>query len=55
MQVAEQPLSKKVSRPFKIYQVLVPVLLGLFVIGWLFLDEDEVYRFALEHVEGENK
>ena len=31
--------SKKASKPFKAYQVLIPVLLGLFVIGWLFLDE----------------
>jgi hypothetical protein len=36
-----QPIlaSKKVVKPFKTYQVLIPVLLGLFVIGWLFLDE----------------
>jgi len=36
-----QPLlaSKKATKPFKAYQVLIPVLLGLFVIGWLFLDE----------------
>jgi hypothetical protein len=39
METISQPASKKVSRPFKTYQVLVPVLLGLFVIGWLFLDE----------------
>ena len=32
-------LSKKAVKPFKTYQVLIPVLLGLFVIGWLFLDE----------------
>jgi len=32
-------ISKKVVKPFKTYQVLIPVLLGLFVIGWLFLDE----------------
>ena len=31
--------SKKTTKPFKTYQVLIPVLLGLFVIGWLFLDE----------------
>jgi len=35
-----QPVvDKKVTKPFKTYQVLIPVLLGLFVIGWLFLDE----------------
>ncbi len=33
------PTEIKVSKPFKTYQVLIPVLLGLFVIGWLFLDE----------------
>ena len=31
--------AKKVQKPFKAYQVAIPVLLGLFVIGWLFLDE----------------
>ena len=30
-------LSKKAVKPFKTYQVLIPVLLGLFVIGWLAL------------------
>jgi len=30
---------KKTPKPFKTYQVLIPILLGLFVIGWLFLDE----------------
>ncbi len=41
MEKIEQPIitSKKVVKPFKTYQVLIPVLLGLFVIGWLFLDE----------------
>jgi hypothetical protein len=39
MQVVEQSISQKASRPFKVYQVVIPVLLGLFVIGWLFLDE----------------
>ncbi|MDR3651455.1 MAG: lysylphosphatidylglycerol synthase transmembrane domain-containing protein [Paludibacter sp.] len=33
------PTIKKDAKPFKIYQVVIPVLLGLFVIGWLFLDE----------------
>jgi uncharacterized protein (TIRG00374 family) len=39
METISQPLPKKVSKPYKFYQVLIPVLLGLFVIGWLFLDE----------------
>jgi len=39
METISQPTSPKTSRPFKTYQVIVPVLLGLFVIGWLFLDE----------------
>lgn len=34
-----QESNKKITKPFKIYQVVIPVLLGLFVIGWLFLDE----------------
>lgn len=34
-----QPTVKKYSKPFKTYQVLIPVLLGFIVIGWLFLDE----------------
>jgi len=31
--------TKKVAKPFNTYQVLIPVLLGLIVIGWLFLSE----------------
>lgn len=31
--------SKKVAKPFKMYQVLIPIILGLVVIGWLFLSE----------------
>lgn len=37
--VQPEEITKKVVKPFKAYQVLIPVLLGLFVIGWLFLDE----------------
>ena len=39
-------MTKKVAKPYKAYQVLIPVFLGLFVIGWLFLDEfnPEVFR-----------
>lgn len=45
-EIVEQA-SKKVAKPFKAYQVLIPVLLGMFVIGWLFLDEfnPEVFTF----------
>jgi len=41
MQEIIQPIlpTKKIAKPFKTYQVLIPVLLGLVVIGWLFLDE----------------
>jgi glycosyltransferase 2 family protein len=39
METISQPIPKKVSKPYKFYQVLIPVLLGLVVIGWLFLDE----------------
>jgi len=41
MEKIVQPIltAKKVVKPFKTYQVLIPVLLGMFVIGWLFLDE----------------
>jgi len=39
METISQATPKKVSKPYKFYQVLIPVLLGLFVIGWLFLDE----------------
>ncbi len=45
----EQTVSKKNSRPFKIYQVLIPITLGLFVIGWLFLDEFDPAVFASFH------
>jgi len=33
------PTTKKVTKPYNIYQVMIPVLLGLIVIGWLFLSE----------------
>ena len=39
METITQVSPKKVSKPFKTYQVLIPILLGLVVIGWLFLDE----------------
>jgi len=38
--------SKSITKPFKIYQVLIPILLGLVVIGWLFLDEFDPAVFA---------
>ena len=39
MQEIIQPEEIKVSKPFKTYQVLLPICLGLVVIGWLFLSE----------------
>lgn len=33
------------AKPFKIYHVLLPILLGLFVIVWLFLDEFDSATF----------
>ena len=38
--------SKKETKPFNFYQVLIPVLLGLFVIGWLFIDEFDLSVFS---------
>ena len=38
--------SKNVSKPFKTYQVIIPVLLGIFVIGYLFLDEFDPKVFS---------
>ena len=37
-QISENPI-KKNAKPFKTYHVLIPILFGLLVIGWLFLDE----------------
>ncbi len=39
MKANVQLVEKKDSKPFKTYQVLIPVLLGFFVIGWLFIRE----------------
>jgi len=39
METITQSASKNGSKPFQTYQVVLPVILGLFVIGWLFLDE----------------
>lgn len=39
MEAIINPNSKKNSKPFKTYQVVIPILLGLLVIGWLFLSE----------------
>jgi uncharacterized protein (TIRG00374 family) len=53
MEKIEKSASKKISIPFKIYQVIIPVLLGLFVIGWLFLDEFDpkvFYSFNFNYV-----
>ncbi len=46
METIIQESSKKVSKPFQFYQVLIPVLLGLVVIGWLFLSEFDPDVFA---------
>ncbi|MEI6555072.1 MAG: lysylphosphatidylglycerol synthase transmembrane domain-containing protein [Paludibacter sp.] len=46
MEDITQTTDKKVSKPYKIYQVLIPVLLGLFVIGWLFMDEFKATAFT---------
>ncbi|WP_291125744.1 lysylphosphatidylglycerol synthase transmembrane domain-containing protein [Flavobacterium sp. UBA6031] len=49
METITQTNTKKVSKPFKIYQVLIPIALGLIVIGWLFLDEfDPAVFFAFD-------
>ncbi len=37
------------QKPYKTYQVLIPVLLGLVVIGWLFLDEFDPAVFLSFH------
>jgi len=38
--------AKSTAKPFKTYQVLIPVVLGLIVIGWLFLDEFNANVFS---------
>ena len=37
---------KKTSKPFKFYQVLIPILIGLVVIGWLFMGEFKSTAFT---------
>lgn len=39
METVSPPISKKVTKPYQTYQVILPILLGLVVIGWLFLNE----------------
>jgi uncharacterized protein (TIRG00374 family) len=39
METITQVEVKKVTKPFKTYQALIPISLGLVVIGWLFLSE----------------
>jgi len=46
METITQSASKNGSKPFQTYQVVLPVILGLFVIGWLFLDEFDPAVFA---------
>lgn len=47
-EIADKTLRKDI-RPFKLYQVLIPVLLGMLVIGWLFLDEFNPSVFSSFH------
>ena len=46
METITQTEAKNPSKPFQIYQVLVPILLGLVVIGWLFLNEFDSSVFS---------
>ena len=46
MEEIVQTIDKKASRPFKIYQVVIPILLGLVVIGWLFMREFKAKDFT---------
>jgi len=46
MEKIAQTVDKKNSRPFKIYQVIIPILLGLIVIGWLFMREFKATSFT---------
>jgi hypothetical protein len=46
METITEAKSKNATKPFKTYQVLTPILLGLFVIGWLFLDEFDPAVFS---------
>jgi len=39
------PVLKKDSNPFKISQILIPVIIGIIVIGWLFLSEFDTKTF----------
>jgi uncharacterized protein (TIRG00374 family) len=38
--------SKNVVKPFNLYQVFIPILLGLFVIAWLIIDEFDFAVFS---------
>ncbi|MDP4238725.1 MAG: lysylphosphatidylglycerol synthase transmembrane domain-containing protein [Bacteroidota bacterium] len=49
MQSIAQVTSKKVAKPFKTYQVLIPISIGIVVIGWLFLSEFNPAVFATFH------
>jgi len=46
MQTIIKPDSKKNASPFKRSQVLIPVIIGIMVIGWLFLREFDTGTFA---------
>jgi hypothetical protein len=41
--------SKHNSKLIKSYQVIIPIILGLFVIGWLFIDEFDTSVFSTFH------
>ena len=45
MNARTNPTLKKNSNPFKISQVLIPVIIGIIVIGWLFLSEFDPKTF----------
>jgi glycosyltransferase 2 family protein len=49
MQEVNLSVTKKITKPYKSYQVVIPILLGLFVIGWLFLSEFKPEDFNKFH------
>lgn len=52
MEKIEPKIPKMIAKPFKTFHVLLPVLLGLFVIGWLFLDEFDPALFSTLNFTG---
>ena len=45
MNTITETVSKKSSNPFKLSQILIPILIGIIVIGWLFLSEFDPTTF----------